>query len=249
MKNETDRRVRIAICDDEREIRRQLSDWIAIERPDCQIVECASGEELLQSGKAWDIVFLDIQMNGINGIETADRLRKQQMLTDSSETVLIFVTAIKEYVFDAFDVAAFHYLLKPLSPEKFKEVFAKALAEVERRRSREEKTLLIRTRSCHTTISQKDIYYIESQGRKVEIHTMKEKFTVYATMRDLEEKLQTGFYRCHRGYIVNMAYIREYNTSQIELGNGEIVYVAKDKYPLFVKTYMRYLREGGMTLV
>ena len=71
----------------------------------------------------------------------------------------------------------------------------------------------------------------------------------YATMNEMEKQLGEGFYRCHRGYLVNMAYILEYDTSKISLNNGEEIYMAKEKYSDFVKEYMRYLKGGGGTFV
>ena len=69
----------------------------------------------------------------------------------------------------------------------------------------------------------------------------------YAVMNELESELGSSFYRCHRGYLVNMAHIAEYSNDMIDMSNGERVYLAKEKYPEFVKEYMRYLRNGGTT--
>ena len=67
----------------------------------------------------------------------------------------------------------------------------------------------------------------------------------YAVMKELQKELGNSFYRCHRGYLVNMAHIAEYSSDTIEMDNGEKVYLAKEKYPEFVREYMRYLRNGG----
>lgn len=88
------------------------------------------------------------------------------------------------------------------------------------------------------------ILYIESRGKKVEIHTKGETIEAYASMNELEAQLGKGFFRCHRGYLVNMAYVAEYDSESITLNNGEYVYMAKEKYREFVKSYMRYLRNG-----
>jgi len=93
----------IAICDDEKIVRLQIKGLIEKQKADGNLELYETGEELLAVGKHFDVVFLDIQMEGMNGIDTARALREQ-----NEETVLIFITGIKEYVFDAFDVAAFH---------------------------------------------------------------------------------------------------------------------------------------------
>lgn len=234
----------IAICDDERKINEQIKEWLLELKPNCRVETFLSGEAFLCSPVLFDIVFLDIQMERMNGIETARAWRKK-----NGDGILIFVTALKEYVFEAFDVSAFHYLLKPLKKERMADIFHRAVKEAERKKEQGGRQLLVRTRKRNTTIKLKDIYYIESQGRKVEIHTVKETMEMYATMNEMERELGQGFYRCHRGYLVNMAYIAEYGADYIFLGNGEKIYMAKEKYQNFVKAYMCYLREGGASLV
>lgn len=100
-------------------------------------------------------------------------------------------------------------------------------------------------------LEQADILYIESRAKKVEIHTAgtQESIEIYAAMKGLEEQLGSNFYRCHRTYIVNMAYITEYEKDCITLVNGDKVYMAKKKYGDFVKAYQNYLRDGGVSSV
>ena len=232
----------IAVCDDEAVIREQIQQFIKKKVPQSHIETYAAGEELLAVNKSFDLVFLDIQMDGLSGMEAARALRSK-----NKDTIIIFVTGSKEYVFEAFDVSAFHYLLKPLAEEKLDEVLKHALEEVNRRKMQEKKQLLIQTRNRNYNLDQSTIFYLESRGKKVEIHTPGETIEVYASISKLEEQLGNSFYRCHRGYLVNLAYIAEYRTDLIRLSNGEEVYLAKEKYQSFVKTYMRYLQDGGTT--
>lgn len=234
--------IEIAVCDDEAIIREQIRQFIKKRVPDCNVVLYAAGEELLAADTIFDLVFMDIQMEGLSGMEAARVLRQKQ-----EEILLIFITGLREYVFEAFDVSAFHYLLKPIEDEKLEEVLKRALAEVEKRKGREKKQLLIKTRNRSMNLDESAILYLESRGKKVEIHIPEETIEVYASMNKLEERLGESFYRCHRGYLVNMAHIIEYRTDRIRLNNGEEVYLAKEKYQSFVKTYMRYLRNGGMS--
>lgn len=246
--------IKIAIIDDEKVIRDQMKQLIENRQyknekhknrqPDYHIAAYASGEEFLTAKIYYDVIFLDIQMNGINGIDTARQLRQQQ-----DESVLIFVTGIKEYVFEAFDVTAFHYLLKPIEEKKFHEVFDRAILEVEKHKKQNQEQLFIQTRFRNVTLNQSSILYIENRSKKVEIHTTDEVIEMYASMTQLEKQLNTSFYRCHRGYLVNMAYITEYESDSISLNNGETIFLAKDRYSDFVKAYMRYLRNGGTACV
>lgn len=232
----------IAVIDDEKVIREHICELIQKQKPGCHLEAYATGEELLLSENQFDIVFLDIQMDGIDGIETARRLMEKQ-----DKVVLIFVTGNKEYVFDALDLYAFHYLLKPVDEIKFREVLARAAGEVEK--NREKEWLFIRTRNLR--LDKADILYIESKAKKVGIHTQKARETIeiYATMEELERQLGEDFYRCHRAYIVNMAHITEYDNDSITLTNGDTVYLTKKKYSEFAKAYMWYLQNGGISSV
>ncbi len=230
----------IAVVDDEKVIREQLREMIENQKPDCNAVCFSSGEELLAAAKPFDIIFLDIQMDGMNGIEAAKEVRET-----NTDTVLIFITGIKEYVFEALDIYAFHYLLKPVTKQKFTEVFEEALKEAGLRHMRRNRQLFINTRNRGITIDADKILYIESVSRKVKIHTMQEIVEAYAALGELERQLGGSFYRCHRGYLVNMAHIREYKSDCITLTGGDTVYLTKKKYGEFVNTYMWYLQNGG----
>ncbi len=238
------RKMNIAICDDEETIREQIKELIEKEKPGVCPGLYETGDSLLAAERQFDIVFLDIQMEGTNGIETAKILRERSALKGAEDTILIFITGIREYVFEAFDVAAFHYLLKPIEEDKFHEVFGRAEKELEKRKKQRRETVFIKTRNRGFTLEKDSILYIESRGKKVEIHTTGETIEAYASMNEMEGQLGAGFYRCHRGYLVNMAYVTEYDSESIILNHGESVYLAKEKYGEFVKAYMRYLRNG-----
>ena len=236
--------MKIAICDDERAICEEIKEMLFMygeTEVSAELFE--SGDALLSSGERFDLIFLDIQMAGTNGIEAAKILRKT-----GNPAVLIFITGTKDYVFDAFDVMAFHYLLKPIDQRKFMEVFERAVEEVKKRTQiTEHRILPIKTREQHYAIEHRNILYVENQGRKVKIHTREKVIEAYAVMNELEQKLGEGFYRCHRGYLVNMKHITEYNHTSIRLNNGESVYLAKERYGEFIREYMRYLKSGGVS--
>lgn len=144
-------------------------------------------------------------------------------------------------------MGAFHYLLKPLDPKKFVEVFLRAVEEIEKRKKEETELFLVKTRKRTYPIPKRGILYVESRGKKAEIHTDRETIELYASLSGLAAELGARFYRCHRGYLVNLAYVSEYQHDSILLADGETVYLAKEKYQEFVKAYMRYLRGGGIS--
>ena len=236
--------MRVAICDEDKESCAQLGQLIRREEPDCEVKCFHSVKQFLEARRHFDILLLDIQMEDMRGMEMARALR-----ISGEDTLLIFVTARKEYAAEAFVVSAFYYLLKPVDGEKFCEVFQVACREVRRQESAKAGQLFFQTKARNFTVQRKDILYVESAKRQVKIHTLKENITVYATMKHMEEQLGEEFYRCHRGYLVNLAYVAGYGNGAVRLQNGETVYLAREKYSEFVRIYTEYLKREGASLV
>ena len=120
------RLIPISLVEDEATIRKQIIFLIRRQKAAVKIAEFASGEDFFLAEENFQLVFLDVQMGGIDGIETARRLRREQ-----KSSLLIFVTALKDYVFQAFDVSAFHYLLKPIDDDQFSQIFDRAVKSIE----------------------------------------------------------------------------------------------------------------------
>lgn len=235
--------MKIAICDDESRSREGIKNILKEAFPDIELREFSCGQELAEAaGTDYlpDIILMDIAVNGMDGMdgmEMARRLRKM-----SPATILIFVTGVREQVFQAFDVGAFHYLLKPVEAEKLISVVKRAVVEVEKTNAKP-RYMLVKVPGGYRRLNTEDILYAESDGRKVILHLKQENLEFYEKMEELEQRLGEGFYRCHRGYLVSLAEIREYDNANIRMSNGETVYLAKRKYGEFVQIYGRYLRE------
>lgn len=229
-------KMRIAICDDEKEIRALLSEKIRSLYPDAELFLYKSGEELLLSDVGHDILLLDIQMPGINGMDTAKELRRS-----GRKTVIIFVTALEDYVFQAFDVNAFHYLVKPFDDAKLAEVLAAAAEQAALRPEAKAPDLMIKAGGTHISINPEEIVYAEVFDRKIILHTTGENIEFYGKMKELQEKLGDGFYRPHRAYLVNFNFIKKYDATTIYLCSGQAL-MAKQNYQDFVKSYLRYNR-------
>ncbi len=229
----------IAVADDEKTIREHICGMIKKQNPEYNLSAYSTGEELLAAEKNFDIVFLDIHMENMNGIDTARILRER-----SDDTIIIFITALKEYVFDALDLYAFHYLLKPIDEKKFSQVLKKAAEAVKHSKNNR---LFIKTKNI--TIDQSDIIYIESRGKKADIHIIgkNKPIEIYASMDEFEKQLGESFYRSHRAYIVNMSHISQYDKESITVLSGERIYLTKKKYGEFVKAYMWYLQNEGVS--
>lgn len=234
--------MRIAICDDEKKVREQLGEMIKNIYPQTEVAFYRIGEELLAEQCMPDIVFLDIQMPGKNGMDTAAELRKKD-----KNTILIFITAIEEYVFQAFDVGAFHYLVKPFTDDKFLEVLTNAVNEFCDRKylnEADEKYIMIHTKGSHVKVLLKDIVYAEVFNRKIIIHKTDGDLEYYGKLSELEKTLGDDFYRPHRAYLIHFKYVVRYNASAITMENGTAL-LAKANFSEFVRKYLKYNQKKG----
>jgi len=232
----------IAVCDDEVieccSMASKIKDILEAMKIPCIIRQFYNGRELLQALESFDMVFLDIIMQDLDGMKTAQIFRER-----ASDQILIFISSSREYVFEAYDVEAFQYLLKPVDGKKLKSVLQKAVLKTERRsqefiiasRERQKKKLFL-----------DDIYYFEIKGRMVDVHGPEGIFTYYEQIGELEDKLRDkGFCRCHKSYLINLKYACGYNRQEVILENGEKIVIAKRRYEKFVQEMLKVMRENG----
>lgn len=238
--------MKIAICDDEAPVRAYLASLIRAQGLPCEIMEYPSAAACLADVREIDLLFLDIEMSssGSDGMALARRIRNQALGT---QPVIIFVTGYDRYVFDAFDVGAFQYLLKPVDEEKFARIFARAAERIRALGDNppEGRVMTLQFANTRKTIPLDGIYYIESSDHKVVLHLLDGEFSCYAKIRDLEQELQGRFFRIHKGYLVNLSYVDGYGKTEVTLINGEKLLLSKYKYQDFVKAYLRFLKRGA----
>lgn len=237
--------VQIGVCDDQKEIREMIVEKVKKFYPAGEVVSYDSGQALLDALYLPDILFLDIQMPEMDGMETARNLRKR-----NQQMAIIFVTVTKDYVFQSFDVGAFHYLLKPFEDAKFEEVLQNAVRQFEEGKARraglegERQPLMVTVKGEHITIPLEDIVYAEVFNRKIIIHTMDADIEYYGKMKELEKKAGEDFYRPHRGYLINFNFVRKYDATTIYLKKGQAL-MSKQNYQEFVKSYLRFNQRKG----
>ena len=213
-------KVRISICDDERELRHALKQTVEIEMQlkgvGYEIEECSSGEELLRNchDRKPDVLFLDIEMGRMNGMETARELRKM-----CKDTVIIFVTAYADYVFQGYDVHAFHYILKPYKEEKVKEVLATALAEAD---SLESRYYVIEQKSGTMRLCLNDVIYFQSDRKKIRAVLRSGEEEFYGRLSDVAAELPGYFARSHNRYLVNLNYVTKLESAMCICAEEEI---------------------------
>ena len=164
----------------------------------------------------------------------------------NEKMVLIFVTAVEEYVFQAFDVAAFHYLVKPFSDEKFEEVVKCAVRSIEKYSGNQsdEKYMMVQSGGSHMKVFLKDIVYAEVYNRKVIIHTRDTNIEYYGKLQELSEIAGADFFRTHRAYLVHFKYVQKYDANCVTMENGTAL-IAKQNYSEFVKQYLKYNQRKG----
>ena len=236
----------VAICDDEKNIRTYLFSLINKQGTECEITEYASADEYLSECREHDLLFLDIEMNmddttDKNGMWLAKQLRNRKLI---KQPIIIFVTGYEKYVFDAFDVGAFQYLLKPIDEQKFVKVFKRAVNLIVTEAEQKKKVLIVPYANDKRTIPLTDIYYMESQGHKIVLKLKNEKLEYYAKIGELERELEGQFYRIHKGYLINLAHVEGYSKTEVTMANGDKLSISKYKYDAFVKAYMEYISEG-----
>ncbi len=233
--------LQIAVCDDEIieccNMAKKIKDILEEMKIPCIIRQFQSGGELLHAPEHFDIVFLDIIMRDLNGLKTA------QIFREKFDRILIFMSSSREYVFEAYDVEAFQYLLKPVEDGKLKSVLQKAVLKTE---SRSQEFIIVSRERQKKKLFLDDIYYFEIQGRVVYVHGPEGIFTYYEQIGELENKLRDkGFFRCHKSYLINLKYIDGYNRQEALLENGEKIVIAKRRYDEFVREVLKVMRKNG----
>ena len=196
----------------------------------------SNGRSLLESGCDFDVIFLDIQMKRPNGMETAKMLRQR-----GNHSLLIFVTVLKEYVFDAFGVEAYDYLIKPLDNDHFKRTMDRVIMSLEQRTA---KSIVVQRGTSCEVILLAEIVYCEVQGRKIYIHQSNGKIIdYYDKLDDLEQRVDRRFFRCHRSYLVNLEYVRGCNAGQVMLPQSDKIPVSRLRERDLTQALLRYMKE------
>ena len=236
--------ITFAICDDEPLMARELAGHLAgymkeKSTTDYSVSSFSNGCALLESGGSFDVIFLDIQMEQPDGMETAKLLRQR-----GDHSLLIFVTVLKECVFDSFQVEAFDYLLKPLDSVRFKQTMNRVLRSLEQRAA--EDIVIQRGTGCEVVLLS-DIVYCEVLGRKIYLH--KSDGTVsdyYNKLEDLERRVDGRFFKCHRSYLVNLDYVRGCQDGQVLLPQGVRIPASRLRERELTQALLRYMRERGI---
>ena len=165
-----------------------------------------------------DLVFLDIDIGGENGIQLGRQLRELY-----PETVIVYITAHEQFALEAFRVRAFHYLLKPVTTESFRQTLREALAYIRTRGRAPEKHFSIQLRGELISLPYSRILFFEKVGHRIRVHTEDRDIFYYGNMQDLWALLDgDSFLQCHQGFVVNVQKIRSFRERTLFLdGNAQ----------------------------
>lgn len=196
---------RIVVCDDNdiqakklcEDIRKSLEEITN----QVEIFKFNSGEDLLEAELMdIDIFFLDIQMDKITGMDVAKEIRK-----DNDKSEIIFVTALTEYVREGYKVRAYRYLLKPIKFEELKESILSCIEDIIKRHKN---FMIIENKEKTYKIIIGSIKYIEVRKKELTLHTKENSYKTKNSLENIELELKKyNFFRCHKGYLINLEYI------------------------------------------
>lgn len=234
--------IKIAVCDDDKKtLRDTLKLLEQYKKLPLSMDAYTSGEALLAAGKKYDILLLDIDMEGLNGIETARRIREAD-----KEVKLIYVTNYSDYTIFAFGVHAFAYLLKPLKAEELyaqlDEVFAYGLSEPEPELEFQAKEGIVR-------IVPSRILCFEYLGRQVLMYTTEQVWHLKRQITELAREMEAyGFAMPHKSFVVNLYAVQRIHGYEITLTDGSVIPLSQKKSALFRRALNEYLaQERGRT--
>jgi two-component system LytT family response regulator len=231
--------MRISICDDDSLITEKLTKYINnyfehnhIKCP--EIVCFSNGEDLLADSGNIDILFLDIEMPGVNGIYVGKELKKR------NDNIIIFiVTSYSEYLDEAMRFHVFRYLSKPVDKQRLFRNLKDALLLYNSITCK----IPIETKQGVQTLPAASVISVEAQGRKVIIHTTLRDFETIHNMQYWQDTLpQNRFFRTHRSFIINFEYVTDFDHTLIHLANNQFsAYLTRRKYSEFKNAYLLYL--------
>lgn len=221
----------IAICDDELEfvyhLRKMIEQYANETGEEVRISTYNDGVELIESyDTTIDLIFLDIQMEDLDGLKAAEQIRQMD-----EKVGIIFLTSLKQYALEGYKYQAINYIVKPLKYIRLKV----ELNHWKEKYKKKNPYIVVRNDSGSFKVELSTLHYAETYKRNVLLHTGEKNIICYKNMKELEKELeQYGFFRCHTGFLVNMAFVKQVEKLEVELISGEVIYVSKPKKKEFM---------------
>lgn len=223
--------IRIAIVEDEEIFTRQMLEFMERYQKERGITikttVFTDGDGIVDHYQGgFDIIFMDIQMPFLDGMTAAEMIRQQD-----PEVIIIFITNMSQYAIRGYAVGALDYVLKPISYFALSQRMDKALARMKKREAR---YLVLSTSDGVRKLDLSRLRYIESQNHRLIFHTMDEEFAAATTMQKMEKELteEGGFFRCGKGYLVNLEHVDAIRDNCAIVGGASIPISRGRKAPL-----------------
>ena len=200
-----------------------LNTWAQDRQAGVQAQQFTSAENFLfhyADDKAWDILLLDIEMGAIDGVTMAKKVR-----THNEAVQIVFITGYSDYIAEGYEVAALHYLMKPVNKDKLFTVLDRALEK----RKQEERCLNLEAYGEMVRIPFYEIRYLDVHQNYVTVHA-KADYTVKRTLGDVERELDDRFSRVGRSMIVNLKYIQRVTKTDVYLSDGTVLPLPRGAY-------------------
>lgn len=231
--------IRIAIVDDEAQVREKLTGYISrygSEHPQNELLsdEYRDGVEFLDAyNYQYDLIFMDIEMPFANGMRVAEELRRR----DESVT-LIFVTNLASYAIEGYSVSAYGFVVKPVNYPEFSTLMTRALEKC--RKMNGERFVTITQGYNSRKINTRDILYVSVKGHRIFLHMGSETVDVWGKLSDYEELLEEyDFARCNAYLLINMMHIEYVKNNEVKVGN-EILPISQTKKKGFLRRTAEY---------
>jgi two-component system response regulator LytT len=231
--------MKIAICDDDNNYRVIVKDLIKLHNEtnlNITIKEFCCGEDVItdyNSGIKYDVIFLDIEMKEMDGIQTALKIRNSD-----TDAIIVFITNHTKFVYQSFKTEAFDYLIKPIEKKKFDEIFLRVLKKYQKQHCK----ITLKANESISTIDIKEIVYIESNNHHIVFHLRKEIIECTGKLQEYENKLvDHNFFRCHKSILINPAFIKIINNYDIITTFNEKVHISRRKKQFCLSCYNKYL--------
>ena len=228
----------IAVCDDEESFVQNLKEQLMRYAQECaqqiRVTVFYDGSELVNGyDPSIDLVFLDIQMNRMDGLAAAERIRQMD-----GEVGIIFLTTLTRYALEGYKYQATNYIIKPM---KYARLKAEMDRWMQRRPAKESPSLVVVNDSGRYRVLLKELKYVETFNRNLLLHTEKENILCYRSMKEMERELAgSGFVRCHTSYIVNLSFVKGVKKLEIELLDGAQLPISQPKRKEFMEKLTEY---------
>lgn len=237
-------KINIAVCDDEIVSLKinctHIEELVKEFKIDATVIGFLNGESVLEfmdhNNNELSIAFMDVDLKGMNGIQTASVILKR-----NPKVITIFITGHREFAYDAFTVEAFSFLVKPIDPERLRRIFKKAILQVKDINNRKLRAPFIITEdNMKKKINQSIILYIERINKQSVIVTKASQHYVYESITSLAERLEDNFLRINQGIIVNLTEIASLQQNQIVMKTGESFPIGRTYLKTVKKQYLEY---------